>query len=152
MPSPATPSAAVRDVGIDGTRFLITLADGRVLAQAELPNVVLAIGDGLGTQRRIRIDGSEPDLKDAAGEIVLYACSEQDTASGEWQTICQPDPARGCASGSSTRAPKSMPAHPGLGAFQPFGAIRRDPRRAHRIVGLEPEARRRDPERRPGCR
>jgi hypothetical protein len=91
-PSPAAPTAPARDVGIAGTRFQIELSDGRVLAQEELPGVVLAIGDGSGLQRRIRIDGSEPDPKDATGETMLYAFSEQEPASGEWRNVCQPDP------------------------------------------------------------
>ncbi len=91
-PSPAAPSASVRDVAIIGTRFQIALSDGRVLAQEELPGVVMAIGDGSGLQRRVRIDWSEPDPKDATGETTLYALSEQDSAGGEWHNLCQPDP------------------------------------------------------------
>jgi hypothetical protein len=49
------------------------------------------LGDGTGRQRRIRIDGVERDSKDPAGEIVLYALSEQDSGSGEWRNLCLPD-------------------------------------------------------------
>ena len=48
--------------------------------------------DGSGLQRQIRIDAVEHDPKDPGGEVVLYAFSERDPASGEWRNLCEPDP------------------------------------------------------------
>lgn len=87
----AAEKIAVRGVAVDKTAFRVTLSDGRVLAQEQLPGAVLMLGDGSGAQRRIRIDGVERDAKDPAGEIVLYALSEQDPESGGWRNLCLPD-------------------------------------------------------------
>src|SRR5271166_5815810 len=91
LPSPAAPQTTPK-VAVEGTAFRITLADGHVLAQDELPGVCIALGDGSGRQRRIRIDAVEPDPKDRSGEILLYTLSEQDPVSGEWRNACLPDP------------------------------------------------------------
>jgi hypothetical protein len=91
-PSSAAPQAAVREVAVVGAAFRITLADGRVLAHDELPGVVLALGDGSGQRRTVRIDAVVHDPKDKTGEIVLYALSERDPASGQWRNLCLPDP------------------------------------------------------------
>lgn len=90
--SPAMAAATVRRVAVEGTAFRVTLSDGRIVPQEELPGTILALGDGTGAQRRIRIDGVERDRQDPAGEIVLYALSEQDPESGEWRNLCRPDP------------------------------------------------------------
>jgi ADYC domain len=84
--------AAVRSVAVEGAAFRITLSDGRILRQEQLPGIVLVLGDGTGQQRRIRIDGVERDSRDASGEIVLYTLFEQDAATGEWRNLCLPDP------------------------------------------------------------
>jgi hypothetical protein len=91
-PAMAAASATVRNVEVAGTAFRVTLSDGRIIAQDQLPGTILALGDGTGRQRRIRIDGVERDRQDAAGEIVLYTLSEQEPGSGEWRNLCLPDP------------------------------------------------------------
>jgi hypothetical protein len=91
-PSPAAPQTAVQKVEVVGTTFRITLADGRLMAQDELPGVRIALGDGSGNRRLIRIDGVEHDPKDETGETILYQLSEQDVASGQWGNLCLPDP------------------------------------------------------------
>jgi hypothetical protein len=91
-PSQAAPQLGVAGVAVDRTEFRLTLADGRVLAQDELPGVVLTLGDGSGRQRTVRIDAVARDPKDKTGEIVLYALSEQDPANGQWRNLCLPDP------------------------------------------------------------
>jgi ADYC domain-containing protein len=88
----AAPQAAAPKVEIVGSTFQVTLTDGSVLAPRDLPGVILALGDGSGTQRRLRIDAVEPDPKDHSGEILLYTLSEVDAATGEWRNACQPDP------------------------------------------------------------
>jgi hypothetical protein len=91
-PSPAAPQTSVWSVEVEGTAFRITLSDGHVVGQEELPGIRLTIGDGSGQQRAIRIDAVERDAKDPAGEVVLYSFSDQDPASGEWRNLCEPDP------------------------------------------------------------
>lgn len=90
-PAIAAESVGVRGVAVEKTAFRVTLSDGRVIAQEQLPGTILVFGDGTGRQRRIRIDGAERDPKDPAGEIMLYALSEQDPGSGEWRNLCLPD-------------------------------------------------------------
>jgi hypothetical protein len=77
---------------VDGTAFRLTLRGGSVLAQEQLPGTVLTLGDGSGTQRRIRIDAVEYDSRDPQHEVMLYALSEPDAATGQWHNACQPDP------------------------------------------------------------
>jgi hypothetical protein len=91
-PALAAATAAVRSVEVEGTAFRVTLSDGRIIAQDQLPGTILMLGDGTGRQRRIRIDGVERDLKDTAGEVLLYTLFEQDPESGEWRNLCLPDP------------------------------------------------------------
>jgi ADYC domain len=90
-PAVAAPEAAVRSVAVEGTRFVVTLTDGRVLPQERLPGTVLVIGDGSGQQRRVRIDTVETDPRDPAGEVVLYGLSQQ-APDGSWSALCEPDP------------------------------------------------------------
>lgn len=92
-PVTAASNAKVQHVEVKGTTFHITLDDGQVMDQDQLPGTVLVIGDGSGQQRRVRIDAVEADPKDPTGEVMLYALSEQNLASGEWHNLCEPDPA-----------------------------------------------------------
>jgi ADYC domain len=92
LPFASAPQTPVRSVEVEGAAFVITLPDGRVLGQNELPGVQLVLGDGSGQQRHIRIDSVERDAKDPAGEVMLYAFSERDPTTGEWRNICEPDP------------------------------------------------------------
>ena len=91
-PVEAAPEATVRSVAVEGTSFRVTLADGSILPQERLPGTVLVIGDGSGAQRPIRIDAVERDPRDPSGEIMLYALSQQDPATGAWTELCKPDP------------------------------------------------------------
>ncbi len=79
-------------LAVIGTTFRVTLPDGRIMAQAELPGTILTLGDGSGRQRRLRIDAVEPDPRDRTGEVMLYTLSEPDAASGAWHNACDPDP------------------------------------------------------------
>jgi ADYC domain len=87
----AADGARVRSIEVDKTAFRVLLHDGRLLSQEQLPGTILVLGDGSGQQRRVRIDGIERDAKDPAGEIILYALSEQDPESGEWRNLRLPD-------------------------------------------------------------
>src|SRR5208337_314323 len=89
VPPPAPPGP---NVAVDGTAFRVTLPDGRVLAQEQLPGTVLTLGDGSGAQRRIRIDTVEHDPRDPLGTVVLYTLSEPDPVTLQWRNVCEPDP------------------------------------------------------------
>ncbi len=90
--SPVTAAPKVRNVTVEGTAFHVTLDDGRVLPQEHSRGLILALGDGSGRQRRIRIDSVEHDARDPAGEVVLYGLSEQNPETGDWRNLCLPDP------------------------------------------------------------
>ena len=90
-PAAAAGEAAVRSVTVDGTRFVVTLADGTVLPQERLPGTILMIGDGTGARRPVRIDTVETDARDPKGEVILYGLSQQ-AADGSWTNLCEPDP------------------------------------------------------------
>lgn len=92
LPGAAAPPAAVESVAVVRTEFRIMLADGRVMDQQELPGTVIALGDGSGRRRLVRIDAVERDPQDPAGETVLYAMSERAGPGGEWRNLCLPDP------------------------------------------------------------
>jgi ADYC domain len=79
-------------VTVEGTAFRVTLPDGRVLSQDDLPGTVLTLGDGSGVQRRIRIEAVQRDDRDPTGEVTLYTLSEPDLLTGEWRNACDPDP------------------------------------------------------------
>jgi ADYC domain len=85
-------AGAVRSVAVEKTEFRVTLSDGRVLPQEQLPGTILIFGDSGNARRRIRIDSVKRDSKDPAGEVVLYGLSEQDLATGDWRNLCLPDP------------------------------------------------------------
>lgn len=91
-PPSAASQPAVRSVEVVGTAFRITLSDGHVLPQQELPGIVIGLGDGSGRRRSIRIDAIEREPQARAAGIVLYALSEQDPTSGEWRNLCLPGP------------------------------------------------------------
>jgi len=88
-PPPAPPGPRV---AVDGTAFHVTLPDGSVPAQEQLPGTVLTLGDGSGRRRRIRIDAVQHDPRDPTGEVMLYTLSEPAPATGQWRNACNPDP------------------------------------------------------------
>jgi hypothetical protein len=79
-------------VTVEGTMFRVTLPDGRLLSQDDLLGTVVTLGDGSGSQRRIRIDSAERDVRDPTGEVMLYTLSEPDPVTREWRNACNPDP------------------------------------------------------------
>jgi hypothetical protein len=89
-PAAAAPTA-VRGVAVEGTRFVVTLADGTVLPQDKLPGTILMIGDGTGARRPVRIDSVEADPRDPKGEVILCGLSQQ-AQDGTWTDLCEPDP------------------------------------------------------------
>jgi hypothetical protein len=85
-------------VEVVGTAFRLTMADGRVLAGADLLGAALAVGAAGGAELKVRIDAVRPDPRDPLGEVVLYALSFQEPESGAWRALCPPD-AEGLAMG-----------------------------------------------------
>jgi hypothetical protein len=79
-------------VEVVGTAFRLTMADGRVLAGADLVGAVLTLGDGAGTGLKVRIDAVRPDAGDPADEVTLYALSVEDPPTGTWHDLCTPGP------------------------------------------------------------
>jgi hypothetical protein len=51
----AVESVAVRSVEVEGTAFRVTLSDGRIIAQEQLPGTILLLAFGNGAPRRIRV-------------------------------------------------------------------------------------------------
>jgi ADYC domain len=88
----ATAQETPAKVEVVGTAFRLTMADGRVLAGADLVGSVLALGGAGGTRLRVRIDAVRPDPRDPAGEVTLYVLSVEDPATGAWHDLCAPDP------------------------------------------------------------
>ncbi|TWI22867.1 ADYC domain-containing protein [Mesorhizobium tianshanense] len=90
LPAEAGTGQGVSSISIVGTRFEVTTADGRIVAQNDLVGAVLTVGDG---QDRIplRIDAVETDPRNPDGGIMLYAMSTRDAATGAWHNICEPD-------------------------------------------------------------
>ena len=91
-PTARAADTSIRSVTVVGTEFRVVLNDGRVLEQNELVGAVLAIGDGTGNQRKIRIDRVLKDPRDKDGEVTLYELFEQDQKTGAWANECLPDP------------------------------------------------------------
>jgi hypothetical protein len=81
---------ATSSISVVGTRFEVTTADGRIVAQQDLVGAVLTIDDGQ-DQVRLRIDAVEIDPRNPDGAIMLYAMSTPDMAFGGWRNICEPD-------------------------------------------------------------
>lgn len=90
LPAEAGTGQTVSSISVVGTRFEVTTADGRIVAQNDLVGAVLTIGDG---QDRIplRIDAVETDPRNPDGGIIFYAMSSRDAATGAWRNICEPD-------------------------------------------------------------
>lgn len=89
-------AASPVSVVADGTRFVVTLADGKALSSPQLIGAVLTVSTGAGTVR-VRIDGVEPDPGDAAhgirpsDTVLLHRLSVQGP-DGSWVNPCAPGP------------------------------------------------------------
>lgn len=83
-------------VAVEGTRFRVTLSDGRTLTSNQLVGATLTLAMGGGTAR-VRIDAIErdpddktPNLSDADATW-LHSFSVQQ-ADGRWSSLCTPGP------------------------------------------------------------
>jgi hypothetical protein len=84
--APRAIQAGDQKLGVEGTAFVLTLGDGRVLRGAELVGAELDLGDG----REVRIDEVRADPGDPSGETLLYSLGVR-AAGSEWQNACEPD-------------------------------------------------------------
>lgn len=96
-PGAADASAGVKSIDVEGTSFVVALADGRVLRSRDLVGATLNIVTGGGGALRLRIDAVETDPGDlargaaASSEVLLHSFSFQ-TPEGEWRNLCDPGP------------------------------------------------------------
>jgi hypothetical protein len=86
QPARQTPTT----VAVDGTEFVATLADGRVLRSRDLVGAVLDLRVG-GRPMRVRIAAVEPDPLHRRGTVWLHTL-ESATRSGAWVNVCNAGP------------------------------------------------------------
>jgi hypothetical protein len=88
--SPAQAQQPAASLTVEGTEFVLKMADGRVLRSKDLVGATLTIGQG--DQRLpLRIDAVELDDAEAsAGKIWLHRFMTRD-AQGQWSNLCVAD-------------------------------------------------------------
>jgi ADYC domain len=81
-------TADISSVTVDGTAFVVTLDDGRVMRSPDLVGAVLTVATNSGPLK-VRIDAVERDPAAVAGPVWLHSFSvpEED---GNWRSICEP--------------------------------------------------------------
>lgn len=84
------PAAEVQSVAVDGTAFVATLSDGRIMRSADLVGAVLTIDTSSG-RLRLRIDAVERDPDAAAGPVWLHSLSVP-AADGTSRKLCEAGP------------------------------------------------------------
>ncbi len=90
-------ASEMKSIDVEGTSFVVTLSDGRVLRSRDLVGATLNIVTGGGGTLRLRIDAVEPDPGDvarsasASNEVLLHSFSYQ-TLGGDWRNLCEPGP------------------------------------------------------------
>jgi hypothetical protein len=95
-PTLAQTAPSVSHVAVEGTRFRVTLSDGRTLTSNQLVGATLTLAMGGGTAR-VRIDAIERDPEDKTGDmreadgVWLHTLSVQQ-ADGAWTSLCKPGP------------------------------------------------------------
>jgi hypothetical protein len=75
---------------VEGTEFVVTLGDGRVMRSRDLAGTVLDVRFG-GRPMRLRIAAVEPDPQDRTGTVWLHSF-ETPAADGGWQNFCTAGP------------------------------------------------------------
>ena len=88
----AVPAAAqpAPKVTVEGTEFVVALADGRVLRSRDLVGATLD-AHFAGRPMRIRIAAVEPDPQDKSGKVWLHTLETRD-ADGVWTNFCTAGP------------------------------------------------------------
>lgn len=75
---------------VEGTEFVVTQGDGRVLRSRDLVGAVLDVRFA-GRAMRLRIAAVEPDPEDRSGTVWLHTLESRD-ASGSWTNFCSAGP------------------------------------------------------------
>lgn len=95
-PSMTQTAPTLTGVAVEGTRFKVTLSDGRTLTSNQPVGATLTLAMGGGTAR-VRIDAIERDPEDKtvglrdADATWLHTLSVQQ-ADGRWSSLCTPGP------------------------------------------------------------
>ena len=99
LPSAAALAAMVQadlpgiaTVEVQGTRLIISLADGTVLDPEELRGAVIEASDDIGRMLTVRIEDVAADPSDPDRDVLLYRLRELGE-DGQWHEFCAPDPA-----------------------------------------------------------
>lgn len=87
--APASGQSAPRMV-VEGTEFVVSLGDGRVLRSRELADMELDVRFG-GQPMHLRIASVEPDPRDSSGTVWLHTLEARD-ADGQWHNLCAAGP------------------------------------------------------------
>lgn len=103
----STSLAEAQTLTADGTEFVLTLEDGRVLRSADLVGATLMISSG-GREMPVRIASVEEDAEAVGGRVLLHRLLVKDEAGLE-SSLCTPD-ARGRSLG--------FPVPDGKGGFE----------------------------------
>jgi hypothetical protein len=86
----ATPGATAHaQLAVDGTEFVLTTADGRVLRSADLAGATLMISEGE-DQTAVIIESVEEDPRSVGGDVFLHRFVVTDD-SGKESDLCNPD-------------------------------------------------------------
>jgi hypothetical protein len=96
IPALAQTAPTLTGVAVEGTRFKVTLSDGRTLTSNQLVGATLTLAMGGGTAR-VRIDAIERDPEDKTVDLRdadatwLHTLSVQQ-ADGSWSSLCTAGP------------------------------------------------------------
>ena len=80
----------VRGIAVEGTEFVVTLADGRVLRSKDLVGAVVDVRFE-GQKAKLRITGVEPDPTEPSGTVWLHTVEAPQT-DGNWSNFCTAGP------------------------------------------------------------
>jgi hypothetical protein len=113
----ANPGFAATDaaLGVRGSAFVITTADGEVLTSRDLVGATLNVVVADGSHVTLRLDAVTPDER--SGGVLLHAFSLRDARRKRWTPFCEPD-----SEGRSAGFPIA-------GAWSADGRFIRDPKR-----------------------
>lgn len=89
-PPDAEAASTVTSIAIEGTEFVVHLADGRTLRSRDLVGAVLNVRFG-GKPAQFRLAAVEPDPGEPSGTVWLHTL-ETPAADGSWSNYCTPGP------------------------------------------------------------
>lgn len=94
LPASEAHPAGLRSVAVDGTAFIVTMSDDRILRSPDLVGATLTIATSNGPLR-VRIDAVEHDPDAAAGPVWLHTFSTP-APGGTWRNFCDVGPNGQC--------------------------------------------------------